>query len=209
MERDQAIKKISEKFAIPVAAITELLDGGEIKKKNPPILKKENVDETTKKKKEHVKKTAERKYLFTEDDYDLLIKKISGLLEEIRRLGKEIGDSCDESETSHDNFDYEECGRQQKMWTNHLEQFKRIKENAEIVKGKTDRDYISIGDQVEIRAADGEIIKKRIGSYLSFSKNDLSYGSPLAKLLMGKNIGDKVQGKINGKLSFFEILKIN
>lgn len=209
MERDQAIKKISEKFAIPVASIVELLDGEKTKKNASLILKKGRANETIEKKNNHHKKIAEKKYLFIESDYDLLSQKIDEILKEIQRLGEEIGDSCSESETFHDNFDYEECGRQQKMWMNHSNQFRRIKENAEIVKKEVVRDYISIGDIVETTDENGKTDKKRIGSYLTFSKDDISYESPLAKLMMGKKLGDKIQGKIHGKLISFKITGIN
>ena len=197
MEKNLAITLISSHFSIPEKAIWDLLAGSKNqapkkrvlkpkthKTNDAPALPTETGDQAEH---SHQRKA---KYYFLIEDYNALLLKINGFVEEIKRLGKEIGESCSDSETFHDNFDYEEGGRQQKMWTEHFMRLKKIKENAEIITSNDTSNFVGIGNLVELETAEGEKIKKRIGSYLTFSDDDISYKSPLAKTLMKKRVGD-------------------
>jgi transcription elongation GreA/GreB family factor len=204
MEKVEEIRKISGHFGIAEEEIINLLQNDKHQKPKtvpPKKISKKPVAPTApiKLKFEPVKQLSDKKYFFTEDDYQLLINKMDEVLAEVNRLGDEIGLSCAESESYHDNFCYEEGGRQQKMWTAYLRQLRLVKEKSVIIKKKENPDCVAIGSLVEIETENDEIIIKRIGSYLTFSDNDLSYKSPLAKLLIGKKIGSKIQGTINGK----------
>lgn len=210
MDRTTAIKKISDKFSIPENKIIELLEG-------TPAPKKENQITPTKKKRfmpivvpqeishTHVPK---KKYFFTKEDYNLFCEKFSTVQAEIKRLGDEVGKSCEESESWHDNFTYEEGGRQQGLWKDHLRYLRNIKEKASILTQESSADYICIGSQVEFETENGEIVKKRIGSYITFSDSDLSYESPLGKILMGKKLGDEISAIINEIIVKLTIKKI-
>jgi transcription elongation GreA/GreB family factor len=211
MEKEIAIKKISERFLIPEEQIIELLSGLIAPKKS-----KTKVDTEIKKpvfmklvKESHDHNNPKQKYFFTEKDYALFLETINKIMEEDKRLGGELGDSCSESETFHDNFSFEEGTRQQKMWREHIEKQNKIRENSKIIKISQDKSVVSIGCEVIIEKSDGEIIKKVIGSYLTFSEDEISYKTALAKILIGKKIGDVVSGKINNELATFTIKEIN
>lgn len=210
MDKFLAIRKISEKYSIPVTDIIESLVNipKQVIAKKPKQEKKEEKFLIVSKKPTEPENIIRKKYLFLEKDYHLLEEKIEKILAEIARIGSEIGESCDETETFHDNFDYEEGGRQQKMWTNHLRSLRYIKEHAEIIKDNKDSQCVSIGREVTVKQDGKEIITKIIGSYSTFSDTEISYNSPLAKIIMGKKAGEKVEGKIHGKHSLFEILSI-
>ena len=210
MEKETAIKKISQRFEIPEMEVIELLS--EIPR--PAVLKTAVPKKAKPKPKamislnNPVDTSLIKKYFFLENDYKQLIAKINKVLIEIQRLGDEVGKSCEQSESWHDNFCYEEGGRQQKMWISHLQFLRQIRENVEIIEPKNLPGVISIGSEVEIETNDGKILKKRIGSYIAFATEDLSYESPLAKLLIGKKTGETVTGLINNKLISFKIKSV-
>ncbi len=196
MEKEIAIKKISTKFSIPEKEIIDLLDRKTIRKlpttpssmsATKPVPEKQPIPFQTKRHK-NAHRAAKIRYFFTEPDYLLLLGKINKIREEIRRLGEEIGESCSESETFHDNFDYEEGTRQKKMWVDYLRELERFQENAKIIKSDGLQEHVGIGSEVWIETEDGGTIKKKIGSFITFSDNELSYASPLAqKIIGGKN----------------------
>ena len=199
MDRETAIKKISEKYSIPEQDILDLL-----KKKSGP---RNSMAFSPRRTKEVSKagyvikdeKVSEGKYIFTKSDFHLLVKQIETVTKEIERVGHEIGDSTADTKTFHDNFEYEELGRQQRMWTNRLHSLKKFRENVRIIEVKPSSEFVSIGSRVKIEWKGGETVIKRIGSYITFSDDDLSYDSPLAKLLLGKRAGDEVHGKIGNQ----------
>lgn len=207
MDKEEAIKKISDKFGIKVEDITSLLE-----RKNTPQPRepKKTIQKPLKaKKKSDV--APKKKYFFLKRDYLLLLKKIDNVKIEVDRLGHEIGASCDDSETFHDNFDYEECGRQQTMWIRHLKNLEKIKDNVEIISdinSQPGEKSVKIGSEVQMSAKNGEVTIKKIGSYLTFIDTEISYRSPLAKLIIGKKINDEIIGIINGTESSFTIINI-
>jgi len=205
-----AIKKISERFLIPAENITSLLEkkSGQSNLKSPSPKKVIKIPKTAQKKRRSELGVTALKYLFTENDFNLLIKQMATIMSEITRLGREIGDSVSDSKTFHDNFEYEELGRQQKMWTNRLQHLEKFKGNVKIIKVKPNTKFVNIGSEVKIEMESGEILIKKIGSYITFSENDLSYNSPLAKLMMGRRVGEKIQGKVDGHFFSFLIKEI-
>ena len=211
MDRKIAIQKIAAKFSIPEQEIIDLLDGKIAPKKIEAKISTEKpkkvvlIKPAEKKHRSHIK----RKFFFLEEDHVLLINKMNDVLLELKRLGDEIGDSCSESETFHDNFDYEEGGRQQRMWTEHLMRLRDIKENSEIIKVNNSNDCVGIGKKVTLKSDSGEVITKKIGSYMTFSDDNLSYRSPLAKILIGKKIGEEVKFLNKHELKIFVIEAIN
>ena len=197
MEKKLAITLISSHFSIPEQAIWDLLVGpkNQAPGKAASKLKTTKANEASALPTEHEgqaehKRQKKAKYYFLIGDYNALLLKMNSVVEEIKRIGEEIGESCSESETFHDNFDYEEGGRQQKMWTEHFMRLKKIKENAEIIASNNTTDFAGIGNLIEMETVTGEKFKKRIGSYLTFSDDDISYKSPLAKAIIKKKVGD-------------------
>ncbi len=197
MEKTLAIALISSHFSIPEKAIWDLLTGTKtqapkkiVSKPKAPKTNEDSALLTEAENQNEHKHQKKAKYYFLIDDYNALLAKMNSVVEEIKRLGEEIGESCSDSETFHDNFDYEEGGRQQKMWTEHFMRLKKIKENAEILTSNDTTNFAGIGNVIEMETATGEKFTKRIGSYITFSDNDISYRSPLAKALIKKKVGD-------------------
>lgn len=201
MERLEAIRRIADKFNLKVEEIEFALAF------KPRESQTKRATATKRKKKKEEAAPKPKKYLFLKEDFDLLEEKIKKVHEEVSRLGKEIGASCDETETFHDNFDYEECGRQQKMWTNRLRQLRQIKGDSKIVSKNKEKDHVGLGSIVELKI-NGTSSQKKIGSFLTFRDEDLSYESPIAKAIIGKKAGDTVEVKRKNLNMVIEVIKI-
>lgn len=212
------IKKISERFNISEAEIRKLLASETDLKQNPPKNKKgDNIKRKSAEKniaqiakKENQSEDFDEFYFFTEKEYEALLKKMEKIETEIGRLGKEIGASCDDSETFHDNFDLEECMRQQHMWSDQLKKLRDIKGKIRILEtNKVDIENVSIGNTVTVKNNfNEEIITIKIGGYMTIETDTISYQSPLAKILMGAKKGETRKGFINKKQKSYKVLKI-
>lgn len=189
------IKKISEAFAIPEEAIRE-------------TLARAAANVKTEHKKSSHKEGGHNHFYFLPDDFTLLEKKIETLHQEIDRLGKAIGLSSDVSgETFHDNFDYEECSRQQAMWSEEIRKLTIIKRKAKMVSPNESGDIVAVGRTVTLDN-NGKNMTIRIGSYMTFSSESVSYASPIVKLIFGAKSGDTKEGLIRGQKTKIHILEI-
>ncbi len=194
--KDTEIKKISDYLSVSVNEIKKVL-----------TKKEKEVNEKTNKEKPMEKKTDQ--LYFLENDLKKMELKIEELHKEIARLGKEIGRSCDVSgETFHDNFDYEECSRQQTIWSEEIKKLTAIRRKAKIVSPNKKEKKVLIGKKVTL-IKNGEKISFYIGSYMSFTKNYISYKSPIVSLILGAKEGEIKQGIINGKKTIAEIISID
>jgi len=193
--KDEDIKKISEAFAIPEVSIRE-------------VLAKAAATAKTESKKLGHKDGGHNHFYFLPDDFDLLDKKIETLHQEIDRLGKAIGLSSDISgETFHDNFDYEECSRQQAMWSEEIRKLSLIKRKAKIIHPRKNGDVVAIGRTVSLDN-NGKKMTIKIGSYMTFNSDSVSYASPIVKLIFGAKSGETKEGLIQGKKTKIKILEI-
>lgn len=156
----------------------------------------------------------DRMLYFLREDFDKLNQKIVEVCKRMEKIGKEIGESCDEgSDTWHDNFAFEEGQRQQTMWSNHIRELIKIRNTATIVDPPRENDRVRIGKTVEFKdLITNEIERFQIGSFMVFRDQKkieaISYNAPLAKIIMGAQIGEIRKGQIAGKQKQFEILKI-
>jgi len=217
MRIEDEIKIIAKEFKISEPEIKKVI-GYKISKKVNKNNKKLNLNTERKKHKidntiltQDIKHTNTNKYFFfTEGGYNQLIKKISEIENRIAFLGIEIGESCEESETFHDNFAYEEGTRQQHMWIKHLKQYEKIKNNIKVVSEKDKPSHIvSIGKRVMIEDLSSK--KKRtfkIGGYICFSSHEMSYTSPIAAMIIGAKEGEIKNGIIEGILKEIKIVKV-
>ncbi|MEI6528930.1 MAG: hypothetical protein WCN88_00805 [Candidatus Falkowbacteria bacterium] len=151
-------------------------------------------------------------FYFLEEDYDKLNEKISVIKIEIERLGQEIAHSVDVSgETFHDNFVYEEGNRQQAMWIDEIRKLTAVKNQARVIdpqiKAGLPDTQVAIGKQLTL-LVNGKTVETKIGSYLSFDKNSLSYASVFAKNIMNLSEGDHKDFVINHKKISLTVLKI-
>jgi transcription elongation GreA/GreB family factor len=189
------IKKISKGCEIPENAIRE-------------TLARATVNIKTEHKKPSQKEVDRNHFYFLPDDFTLLDKKIETLHQEIDRLGKAIGLSSDISgETFHDNFDYEECSRQQAMWSEEIRKLTIIKRKAKMVSPNESGDIVAVGRTITLEN-NGKNMTIKIGSYMTFSSESVSYASPIVKLIFGAKSGDTKEGLIQGQKTKIHILEI-
>lgn len=150
-------------------------------------------------------------FYFLPEDFAALDRQIREISMKIREIGQEMGASCNEgAETYHDNFAYEDGERQQYMWSSRLRELVAIKNRARIVSEIPVPRKVSIGSRVTIldQETDEEKVL-RIGSYMSFQKNTVSYAAPLARILLGSSTGEVRSGRIAGRVRQFEILAVD
>lgn len=149
-------------------------------------------------------------YYFLREDLEALNLQIAELVEKLRDIGREMGDAVGQSsETWHDNFGHEDATRQYGMWSERLRQLVEVRDNAQIISPASQPHTVILGCRVTF--VDGEGIEKtlQIGSFtVPSAKQDVSYISPIARILMGSRVGDEVSGKVAGKEVTYEVLKI-
>ncbi len=189
------IKKISRAFNISEKKIEKALEEAQ-----------EEIEKTTKE--DDRLKIEHSHFYFLPEDMDKVNNRIESLHLEIVRLGKVIGRSCDVSgETFHDNFDYEEGSRQQGMWSEEIKKLTAIKRRAKIVIPPQTGHTVSIGRTIKIDN-NGQLMEIKVGSYITFSSESISYASPIIKLIFGAKIGETKEGlvrKIKTKIRILDI----
>lgn len=203
MERKKAIQKIADKFNLKAEEIEFALafkPRNTTPKASPAPKRKRKIEEPE-------EKPRPQKFLFLKEDFLLLEEKIKEVHEEVVRLGKEIGASCDESETFHDNFEFEQFTLQKSMWTEHWRRLRKIKNNSMIVSKNQEIDHVGIGNIVDLKIND-VLSQKKVGSFLTFKNDDLSYGSLIAKAIIGRRAGDVIDVKEDKKVIIIEVIKI-
>lgn len=152
-------------------------------------------------------------YYFFKKDYNELENKIYKKQEELKKVGREIGESCEESsETWHDNFGFEEGARQQKIIMKELEELCRLRNNAIIFQVSNQNEKADIGKYIEIKdTATQEVKNFFISSYIVLNrtyKNEISYNSPLGSKLIGLKIGEQAELAINNKIVKYKVINI-
>lgn len=151
-------------------------------------------------------------FYFLKEDLDELDNKITEIKKRLEKIGKEIGESCNQSsETWHDNFGFEEGRRQQDMWSKQMSDMLEIRSKAIVIDHNIKNNRVIVGSLVEFEdMATGEIQAYKISSYMILKQRHgfISYDSPLSKILMGGTAGEEKKGEIAGKEKIFKILKI-
>lgn len=156
------------------------------------------------------------RYYFTKEDLEVLDREINAVRDRIARAAKEMGSSCQQSsETVHDNFGFEQAGRDQAMWSGHLRQLLAVRDNAEVVTPGPNRGVVYLGRTVTVFDLDSSEEKTfRIGSYMVLNASNadgvqiLSYEAPLAKALIGAQEGERRGVFLGKKECYFVVLKI-
>lgn len=151
------------------------------------------------------------RYYFAGEDLLILKRNIEQLRERIKKIGKNMGESCGEgAETFHDNFAFEDGERQLNMLTRQYAELKQISDNAVIAKAEQ-AEKAMFGNIVLYKDLSNGIEKVvEISSYMVMrkSKKLISYNSPLGKLLLGAEEGEIRKGVVGGKLKEVKIISI-
>lgn len=151
-------------------------------------------------------------YRFLRKDYDALLAKIDELGHTVWETGQEKGRWANQSaETWHDNFGYEEEERQQQAWSQRLEDFVDMKNNAEIVERRL-LDEVDVGSRVTIRdVTSGEERSFVVGSYQVLDQQDeeeVSYAAPLARPFIGATVGEERTAETGGEERVYRVVRI-
>lgn len=152
-------------------------------------------------------------FYFLREDFEGLNAEIEKIADKIKEIGKDMGQSCREgAETFHDNFAFEDGERQQYMWSTRLRQLISIRNQARVVESQRGV-KVSLGLSVTLKdVGTGKIRTIKIGSYMVFAKTEgkevISYNAPLARMLIGGEVGEVREAVISGKKRSFHILKI-
>lgn len=151
-------------------------------------------------------------YRFLRKDYDALLAKIDELVEAMRKAGEEKGEWANQSaETYHDNFGYEEEQRQQWTLSDRIDDFVRMKDDAELVEAHA-VDEVDVGSRVTIEdCSRGERRTLLIGSYQVLDPEDddeVSYAAPLAAPFLGATVGEQREVEIGGQKTAYRVVAI-
>lgn len=158
--------------------------------------------------------------LFLREDYDGLLDEINRLSEKIRSIGLVMADgaSQDAGNAIHDNPSYEEGHRQLRMWTRHLADLIRLRDQAQLVQKPTSTQRVEIGSTVTVMDLDElTTLTYQIGSFQNFRPASsrpqheqmvVSYPAPLAKMLLGAKVDDRRTAIIAGKPKSLRVLRI-
>jgi len=151
-------------------------------------------------------------FYFLEKDFAGLCERIEATEKELKKIGLELGESCKQSsETWHDNFPFEEGKKQQYMQLERLCGLIKIKNGATIIRPKQTTDTAEIGSLVTIEDKETQQkVSYKIGSYMVFDsgENEISYESPIGKMLLGAKIGETKSAIIGGRQKNFRIIGI-
>jgi len=147
-------------------------------------------------------------YYFLKEDFDELNRKIYELVERLKDISLEFGRDCQEDRGI---FTFEEGERQKQMLSVRLRELIKIKNNAKIIIPNRVSERVSIGKRVTLRDETSGMVKTyNIGSYMVLinKENAISYDTPIARLLIGAQVGEVRNGEIAGEKQDFRILKI-
>lgn len=150
---------------------------------------------------------------FLRSDFNALLRRIEEVRATMRALGAEMGRACNQtSETFHDNFAYEDGERRQFMWGEELRKLTHMRDATVIVDAPTDARLVRVGCVVTVFDHDRERTRTfRVGSYLNFDQDPsvVSYPAPLARIVMGAEVGDVCEGVIQGRAVELEVVAID
>lgn len=148
---------------------------------------------------------------FLTEDLVALTKKRDELSTQLRARGQEMGEAnAQSSETWHDNAPLDVAQREFERIQRQLEDMEKVIRTAKIVTvDEKAASVVTIGSEVTFLDQDGNERTVKIGSYLpAEGAGSISYEAPVAKILMGAEVGDVAEGKIVDKDVELEVLKI-
>lgn len=153
-------------------------------------------------------------YLMLREDLAILDQKIMEGYEEIKRIGREMGDACRQSgETWHDNFAFEEGQRLMSLWQCRMQELNEIRSNVVVAEPSSNFFEVGFGRKVHILDLDTEEMSTyKIGSYITFTEDkeviSISYDSPLAQLIMGAKYDEIREGEIGGSRRRYRVIMV-
>ena len=110
-----------------------------------------------------------------------------------------------------ENAEYHAAREKQGMTEARIKDLEAMLATAEVIEPPTAGDRITFGSTVRLEDGDGkEICYQIVGSEESApARGRISILAPLARTLIGKNVGDRVVAQLPGGKKEFEILEAN
>lgn len=155
-------------------------------------------------------------FIFTQEDYDALCRRITGAGEQVVEHTAAVGGAAGSSgDAWHDNALYD-AQRMSEAWSRSLRELLKVKTQANIVGQPPPRDgKVRFGTTVTIRdTGTGKKARYRISSYMIHQPiaedgvRRISYASPLGRLLLGAAVDETKTGKIGDATRSFEVCDI-
>ena len=150
--------------------------------------------------------------------YYLTKEKKKELEEELKKLTtearKEIAERLDEAKALGDlkeNAEYHQAREDQGKLEGRIQEIEAILQDAEIIKNNKKRDTVELGAKVELKKDGKKVEYEIVGRAESdFFGGKIAVDSPLAQVLIGKKVGEKVEFVApNGNKNIYEVLKIS
>ena len=134
------------------------------------------------------------KFYFFLEDIAALEQMIKNLHTKIKELGKEQGEAARQSTENfgHDDACQEAIYQERGIVTAQLNDLQKIFNNAAVVRSEGCSNAARMGTIIEL--SNGRTFQ--IGSFMVFADSpitNISYNSPLGKVLIGKHEGDKIE----------------
>ncbi|MGC9151460.1 MAG: transcription elongation factor GreA [Microbacter sp.] len=149
----------------------------------------------------------------TQEGYKKLLDELNQL-ENVQRpaISRQIAEARDKGDLS-ENAEYDAAKEAQGMLEMKIAKLKESIANARLIDEKTlNADAVQILNKVKIKnITSGQIMTYMIvsESEANLKEGKLSISTPIAKGLLGKKIGDKVEVKVPSGLIQFEIIDIS
>ena len=151
------------------------------------------------------------KYYVNQEGYDLFLKEIDDLRNELNSKGKENSESFNSAvgDGWHDNFDFEQSARDEKKILKQIDDYRKILNNLVIINEKVkDNDLVKINDKVllKLEYEDGsseELLFKLVGTFYA-NNNDEEYqeitlNSPIGRAIYHQKISSITEYIVNDK----------
>lgn len=149
-------------------------------------------------------------FLFLKKDLDALRARVAEMEGKVRKAGKDMaGSIAEDPNVWHDNPTYDEAQRQQDMWNREVERHRKTLREAQLATVESAPDTVGIGRVAVVMnmTESGKLYKYLIGSHMVLAPTpglpddtmEISYDSPIGKILMGAKGGDFRKGIIAGR----------
>lgn len=151
-----------------------------------------------------------KKHLLTAEGLEKLKKELEVLVNQRR---KEVIERIQEAVAHGDlseNADYAQAKEEQAFIEGHIQELEEILKNAEIIKANTNRNMVSVGSTVKLKADGQEKTYTIVGSNeANPAAGRISNESLVGQKLIGSKPGDKIDVTIPAGKITYEVIEIN
>lgn len=148
----------------------------------------------------------------TPQGFQALKEELARLKAEMPKISQEIGIAREHGDLK-ENAEYHAAKEKQGLVHARISEIEDKLARAEVIDtSKLSGDRVKFGAYVELESLDGEVVKKyRIVGQEEADVNNgtISVTSPVAKALIGREVGDEVKVKTPGGLREYEIVDVS